>query len=53
MIIQFSYHISGGYPRLPGMERKDLTAKNAEGIYIYIYLYIYICIFIYIYICMY
>jgi len=21
----------GGYPRLPGMERKDLTTKNAEG----------------------
>jgi malate dehydrogenase len=23
--------ILGGYPRLPGMERKDLIAKNAEG----------------------
>jgi malate/lactate dehydrogenase len=22
----------GGYPRLPGMERKDLTLKNAENI---------------------
>jgi malate dehydrogenase len=31
MMIEFLYCMSGGYPRLPGMERKDLTAKNAEG----------------------
>ena len=24
----------GGYPRMPGMERKDLIEKNAEGSYI-------------------